>query len=255
MKLLAIALTTFREAVRNKVVYAILLLACLLTAVAAAFGSASIGDTLKFVKDFSLLSISLFGVVTTVVLGVNVLSREFGRRTIYIILSKPVARWQFLVGKFLGLLATVTIMMVIMAAALVTVLYSLDGRFDWELLPVVGAMVLELGILLAVAIFFSSIVVTPALAGLFTAATFVAGRSTPLLSYFFDQEQPAVVRYAMRLLYAVLPHLDRLYVADRVVSGQTPPASYYLHAGVYAAAYAGVLMVLSAAIFRRREFL
>jgi ABC-type transport system involved in multi-copper enzyme maturation permease subunit len=255
MKTLAIALNTTREAIRNKILYSILLFACLLTAVSAAFGSASIGDTIKFVKDFSLLSISLFGVVTTVVLGANLLSKEIGRRTIYNILSKPVARWQFLVGKFLGLLATVMIMMVIMGAALLTLLYFLDGRFDWELLPVVGAMVLELGILLAVAIFFSSIVVTPALAGLLTAATFVAGRSTPLLSYFFDQEQPAVLRYTMRLLYAVLPHLDRLYVADCVVSGQTLPASYYLHAGVYAAAYAGVLMVLSVAIFRRREFL
>jgi len=255
MKILAIALTTAREAIRNKVLYSLLLFACLLTAVSAAFGSASIGDTITFVKDFSLLSISLFGVVTTVVLGVNLLSKELGRRTIYNILSKPVARWQFLAGKFLGLLATLIIMMAIMAAALVTLLYCLDGRFDGELLPVVGAMVLELGVLLAVAIFFSSIVVTPALAGLFTAATFVAGRSTPLLSYFFDQEQPAVVRYTMRLLYAVLPHLNRFYVADVVVSGQTLPASYYLHAGVYAASYAAVLMVLSAVIFRRREFL
>lgn len=255
MKILAIALNTTREAVRNKILYSILLFACLLTAVSAAFGSASIGDTITFVKDFSLLSISLCGVVTTVVLGVNLLSKELGRRTIYNILSKPVSRWQFLVGKFLGLLATVVIMMTIMTAALLSLLYYLEGRCDWELLPVIGAMVLELGILLAVAILFSSIVVTPALAGLFTVATFVAGRSTPLLSYFFDPEHSAIVRYTMRLLYAILPHLDRLYVADRVVSGQRLPASYYLHAGVYAAAYAGVLMVLSVAIFQRREFL
>ena len=70
-----------------------------------------------------------------------------------------------------------------------------------------------------------------------------------------DPEHPAVVRYTMRLLYAVLPHLNRFYVADHVVSGQTLPASYYLHAGVYAAGYATVMMVLSAVIFRRREFL
>ena len=254
MKILAIALNTTREAIRNKVLYSIFLFACLLTGVSAAFGSASIGDTSTFVKDFSLLSISLFGVVTTVVLGVNLLSKELGRRTIYNMLSKPVARWQFLAGKFLGLLATVIIMMVIMVAALLTLLRYLDGRFDWELLPVVGAMVLELGILLAVAIFFSSIVVTPALAGLFTAATFVAGRSAPQLSYFFEGEQPAALRDTARLLYAVLPHLDRLYVADAVVSGQTLPATYYLHAAVYAVAYAGVLMALSVAFFGRREF-
>jgi ABC-type transport system involved in multi-copper enzyme maturation permease subunit len=225
------------------------------TGISAAIGAVSLGDTITFVKDFSLLSISLFGVVTTVVLGVNLLSKELGKRTIYNILSKPVRRWQFIVGKFLGLLATLVLMMAIMTAALVLLLYGLEGRLDWALLPVVGAMLLELTVLLAVAIFFSSVVVTPALAGLFTAATFIFGRSAPLLSYFFTPEQPAPLRYSMRALYAVLPHLDRFCIADRIVSGQTLPPSYYLYAWLYAAAYAGVLMVLGVAIFRRREFL
>jgi ABC-type transport system involved in multi-copper enzyme maturation permease subunit len=255
MKTLAIALNTSREAIRNKVLYSILLFACLLTGISAAFGSVSIGDTIKFVKDFSLLSISLFGVVTTVVLGVNLLSKELGKRTIYNILSKPVARWQFLVGKFLGLLATLGIMMGLMTTALFILLWCLEGRIDWQLLPVTGAMLLELGVLLAVAMLFSSVVVTPALAGLFTAATFVAGRSVPALTYFFAPEYPPTLRYTMRVLYAVLPHLDRYYVADQVVSGQVLPASYYLEATVHATAYAGLLLLLSVVLFRRREFL
>src|SRR5215813_9499760 len=165
MKVLAIAVNTSREAIRNKVLYSILSFACLLTAIAAAFGAVSIGDTTKFVKDFSLLSISLFGVVTTLVLGVNLLSKELGKRTIYNILSKPVARWQFLVGKFLGLLATLAIMMGLLTAGLFAVLWLLEERIAWEMIPVVVAMLMELVVLLAAAIFFSSIVVTPALAG------------------------------------------------------------------------------------------
>ena len=154
MMILAIALNTSREAIRNKVLYSILLFACLVTAISAAFGSASIGDTSKFVKDFSLFSISLFGVVTTVVLGVTLLHKELVKRTIYNILSKPVARWEFLLGKFLGLLATLAIMMLLMTAALLLLLWFLEHRIDWELLPVIGAMMLELAVLLAVAIFF-----------------------------------------------------------------------------------------------------
>lgn len=254
MKVIAIALNTSREAIRNRILYSILLFACLLTGIAAAFGSVSIGDTMKFVKDFSLFSISLFGVVTTIVLGVSLLSKELDKRTIYNILSKPVARWQFLVGKFLGLFATMVIMMALISGVMMGVLCVLEGRVDWQLLPVVGAMLLELAVLLAVAIFFSSIVVTPALAGLFTIATFIAGRSAPMLSYFFDPEQPATVRYTMQGLYAVLSHLDRFYVADQVVSGQVLPPLYYLNASLYAVAYAGFLLVLSLAIFRRREF-
>ena len=255
MKVFAIALNTSREAIRNKVLYSILLFACLVTAISAVFGSASIGDTVKFIKDFSLFSISLFGIVTTVVLGVSLLSKELGKRTIYNILSKPVARWQFLVGKFFGLLATLAIMLLLMSGALFPLLYFIEGRVAWELLPVIGAMMLELGVMLAVAIFFSSIVVTPALAGLFTAATFIAGRSAPMLAYFFSPEHPASVRYSMHILYAILPHLDRFWVADRVVSGLTVSASYYAGAAAYAATYATLLLVLSVVIFGRREFL
>jgi ABC-type transport system involved in multi-copper enzyme maturation permease subunit len=254
MKILAIAINTCREAIRNKVLYSILLFACLLTGVSAVFGSASMGDTIKFVKDFSLLSISLFGVVTTVVLGVNLLSKELGKRTIYNILSKPVARSHFLLGKFLGLLATLLLMMTLMTAALFVLLWFLEQRVDWQLLPVVGAMMLELAVLLAVAMFFSAIVVTPALAGLFTAATFIAGRSSSWLTYFLSPAQPPALRYAMRVLYLILPHLDRCSVADQIVSGQQLPASYYAQVAAHASAYAALLLLLSIVIFRRREF-
>jgi ABC-type transport system involved in multi-copper enzyme maturation permease subunit len=254
MRVLAIAVNTMREAIRNKILYSIFLFACLITGISAIFGAASIGDPLKFVKDFSFFSISLFGVITTVVLGVTLLSKELGKRTIYNILSKPVARWQFLIGKFLGLLATLGTMMALLAAALLVTLWCAEGRVEWQVLAVVGAMMLELSILLAAALFFSSIVVTPSLAGFFTAATFIAGRSAGMLSYFNEAEQPPLMRDAMRLLYGVLPHLDRLYVADRVVSGVPVPAAYYLQATLYAAAYSTVLLLLSLAIFRRREF-
>ena len=255
MKVFAIALNTSREAIRNKVLYSIFLFACVVTGVSAAFGWASIGDTIKFVKDFSLFSISLFGVVTTVVLGVSLLSKELGKRTIYNILSKPVARWQFLVGKFFGLLATLAIMMALMTAALLTLLHLLEGGIDWQIVPVVAVMLLELGILSAVAIFFSSIVVTPTLAGLFTAATFVAGRSTPMLGYLMTPDQPTTLRYIARGLHTVLPHLNQFYIADRIAYGLALPPVYYLHATIYAAAYTALLLIVSVAIFRRREFL
>jgi len=255
MKILAVALNTWREAIRNKVLYSILFFACLITAVSAAFGSASIGDTGKFIKDFSLFSISLFGVVTTVVMGVNLLNKELVKRTIYNILSKPVPRWQFLVGKFLGLLATLAVMMCLMAIALLLLLWFVEARFEWELLPVVGAMMLELAVLSAAAIFFSAVVVTPVLAGLFTAGTFLAGRSSEALSFFFGAEHPAVLRYAAKAVYVALPHLDRFYVADRVVSGRAVSASYYLYLATYALLYVTLLLLLSVVIFRRREFL
>ncbi len=152
------------------------------------------------------------------------------------------------------MLGTVSLMVTLMGASLLLLLWPLEGRFAWELVPVVGAMILELAVLLAVAIFFSSIVVTPALAGLFTAAAFVAGRSTWLLSWFFAPDQPLGVRYTMKALYAVLPHLDRLYIADVVLAGRSLSPGDYALLCTYAAAYASVLLLLSVVIFRRREF-
>lgn len=254
MKVLAIALNTSREAIRNKVLYSILLFACLVTAISAAFGWASIGDEIKFVKDFSLFSISLFGVVTTVVLGVSLLSKELGKRTIFNVLSKPVARWQFLIGKYIGLVATLAIMMTLMSVALLGVLYLLEGRIDWQLVPVIAVMLLEISILSAVAIFFSSIVVTPTLAGLFTAATFIAGRSTPMLGYLMTPDQPTMLRYVAQTLHAVLPHLNQFYIADRVAYGLALPAAYFAQATIYACAYTALLLLVSVVIFRRREF-
>ncbi len=254
MKVVAIALNTYREAIRNKVLYSIFMFACLVTGISAAFGWASIGDTIKFAKDFSLFSLSLFGVVTTVVLGVSLLSKELGKRTIYNLLSKPVGRWQFVMAKFVGLVATLVVMMTLMTVALLILFYFLEDRIDWWILPTVAMMLLELAMLSAVAIFFSSIVVTPALAGLFTAAAFVAGRSVPMLKYLMTPDHPPTLRYIARGLHVVLPHLDQFYIADRVAFGMTLSPGYYLYAGLYATAYTALLLIASILIFQHREF-
>ena len=93
MKVLAIALNTAREAVRNKILYSILFFACLVVGIATLLGSFSIGDQMKFAKDFGLMAVSLFGVIIAIVLGVNLLHKELTKRTILNILSKPVAKF------------------------------------------------------------------------------------------------------------------------------------------------------------------
>ena len=134
---------TAREALRNKVLYSILAFAALVVGVAALFGSASIGNQMKFVKDFSLAAISLFGVVIAVTLGVSMLSKELGRRTILNILSKPVARWQFIVGKFAGLALTLVIVVALMTSALIGIVAAFEGSPDPGLV-VAGAAIVSL---------------------------------------------------------------------------------------------------------------
>jgi hypothetical protein len=109
-------------------------------------------------------------------------------------------------------------------------------------------------VVIAVALFFSSLVVTPALAGMFTAATFVAGRSVSYLLYFLKDDQPPVMQTLAHALYWVLPRLDRITVADRVVYGMVPDPTYLVTLFAYALAYAGILLLLSVGLFSRREF-
>lgn len=254
MKVYAIALNTAREALRSKVLYTILAFAVVVVATAALFGSASIGDQMKFVKDFSLMGISVFGVVIAVALGVNMLGKELGKRTILNILSKPVERWQFVVGKFLGLVATLALVVAGMCAALVALVAIFEGRVDLGLVQASVAVVLELTIVVAAALLFSAIVVTPTLAGLFTMAAFVAGRSAGYLGFFGGDDMPPALRALSTGLYWILPHLHRLNIADRVVYGDLVSAGYLLGSAAYVVGYAGVLLVLTVALFSRREF-
>ena len=253
MRTFAIALNTAREAIRNKLLYTILFFAVVVVAVAALFGSVSIGDPMKFVKDFSLMSVSLFGVAIAVMLGVSMLHKEIGRKTIYNILAKPVARWEFIVGKFLGLVATLTLVVALMTAALLAIVAAFEGRIDWTLALGGGMTVLELMILVAVALFVSAVVVTPTIAGLVTAAAFIAGRCSGYLEFFTSPEQPLMLRGLAKGLYWVLPHLDRLNVANQVAYGDAVAPGYVMMVGLYAAAYSGILLLLAIFMFSRRE--
>lgn len=253
-KVLALALNTTREAIRSRVLYSILAFAILMVGVSAIFGSASIGDQIRYIKDFTLMSISLFGVIIAVVLGVNLLHHELRNKTILNTLSKPLARWQFVLGKFLGLLATLTVVVTGMAVGLAGFLAVLEGAFDWGVMVASAASLLEIMIVIAFAVFFSSLVVTPTLAGMFTIACFIAGRSTQYLDYFLTEDTGSIMRLAARTLDAILPRLDHFLLADRLVYGESVAPITFLYLVGYAVSYSAVLLLLAVALFSRREF-
>ncbi len=253
-KIFALALNTTREAIRNRVLYSILAFAVLMVAVSAVFGSASIGDQIRYIKDFSLMSISLFGVIIAVVLGVNLLHQELSKKTILNTLSKPVARWQFVVGKFVGLLFTLSVVIAGMAVGLGMFLTLLEGRFDNIILVAAFASLLEIMVVIAFAVFFSSLVVTPTLAGMFTLGCFIAGRSTQYLDYFLSNDTSPFIRSLARMLNAALPRLDYFLLGDRLVNGDMIGAGTLLFLIGYAIAYSAVLLLLAAGFFSRKEF-
>jgi ABC-type transport system involved in multi-copper enzyme maturation permease subunit len=228
--------------------------AFLVVAIASALGSVSVGDQMKFMKDFSLAAVSLFGVVIALILGVNLLQKELGNRTILNILSKPVHRWEFIVGKFFGLFGTVTLVVVLMSAVVLFLVAAYEGQTDWGLTLVSATTLLELAVIIAVALFFSSVVVTPTLAGLFTAAVFIAGRSSFYVRYFFRDDHAEWLQTGAHVVYWLLPHLDRFNIADQVVYGDYLSVPYLLYLIGYALSYSALLLLLSIIFFQRREF-
>lgn len=251
--IIQIALNTYRESVRGKVLYTLLFFGVALVFISAIFGAVTIGDQVKIIKDFGLMSISLFSVILTVISGASLLHKEIYRKTAYNILSKPVHRWQFLAGKQLGLLMTVTMMIALMTAGLMIFVYLFNQELDLLLIQAAIFINLELVIITAIAIFFSTVVVTPALAGLFTFSIFVAGRSVEYIPELMKVATPGEESSILKIIYWVLPHLDKLSISNSVVYGIGASASQFGWALCYSFTYSISALIIASVIFRGRN--
>ncbi len=256
MKIQAIAVNTYREAIRNKIIYSVLLFAVLLIGISTLFGSITIGNQVNVIKDFGLFSVSFFGVVITIICGVSLLNKELKQKTVYNILSKPVARWQFILGKHLGLSLTVGFLVTLMGLGLTCYVSIFEQRFEWLMLYGILFTVLEVIVVAAVALFFSSLVVTTTLTGIFTMATYVAGRSISYMQHFLDQRSESYDPIVSRVVYVfdwILPDLSLFNVNDQIVYGQAMSPQYLALAVLYCLAYTTVALGLATLIFERRE--
>lgn len=256
-KIYIIALNTFRESIRSKILYSVFLFAILLLLASTFFGTVTIGDQIKVIKDFGLFGISLFSVAYVVIAGATLLQKELAKKTIYNILGKSVQRSEFIVGKYLGLLSTAILLTLVMSLGLLAYLYLFENKLDFLILYAAAYLIFELIIVCAASIFFSAIVVTPVLAGLFTFGIFLAGRSSQYLSYFIEQE--GLQSYAEKFLKVVhysLPNLDKLNVINDVVYMNLSMVSpeKIIWSSIYAVSYAAILLTIATIIFNRREF-
>lgn len=250
-----IANTTYKESVRSKVLYSTLFFLALIVVVSSILGSVTIGDRVMVVKSFGISAISLFSVGYALIAGSILLQKELVRKTIHNILSKPVHRWEFLVGKFLGMFMTSALVAALMAAGLVGFVFVLSGNLSVDLFIGLVFIILELAVVCSVTILFSSFVETPMLTGLFSAGVFLAGRSSSYIERLYQADGTSFgMEAALKGIYWGLPHLDSLYLGDKVIYGFMPTATQSLWAGTYAVGYAGVLLSLATILFKRKEF-
>ena len=263
---LAIAINVFRESVRDKVFYNLVFFAVLLIGASYLIGQLTAGQDIKIIKDLGLAATSLFGLFIAVFIGIGLVSKEVERRSIYSLLAKPVHRWQLLLGKYGGLVLTLVVNVTVMALALYAVLAYMRWGIDpaveaaWDapaldpaLLKAIVLIFVELTLVTAIALFFSTFS-TPMLSAAFTVALTIAGHYSSDLRNFQDVLDSPTAQRVARGVYWLLPNLAQFDVKTAVVHGQRVAGSYIGYAVLYAALYTGMLLAISMLVFSRRDF-
>jgi ABC-type transport system involved in multi-copper enzyme maturation permease subunit len=253
MKTLAIATNTFREAIRDRILYLLLAFAILMIVSSRVLGLLTVGAEEKIVKDIGLASLSLFGVATAIFVGVGLVFKEIEKRTVYTLVSKPIARSQFILGKYLGLVMVLAVNLSIMTGVFYLLLI-LKGWMDLGITRAVVLIFVELLLVTAIAILFSSFS-TPILSSLFTVTCYVIGHLSWGLLMLADRIQGSLGPALCRVLYWVLPNLEALNVKGMVVHGETVPWSRVVDGTVYGLAYTVLVLAVAVLVFRRRDFL
>ena len=260
-----IAVNVFRESVRDRVPYNLVLFAVLLIVSSYLLGQLTAGQDVKIIKDLGLAATSVFGLFIAVFIGIGLVSKEVERRSIYALISKPISRLQFISGKYAGLVLTLAVNIAVMTAALYLVLaymtYTATPEFrgSWEapgtdpaMLKAVFLIFVELMLITAVALFFSTFS-TPMLSAALTFGLYVVGHFNTDLRNFDKVVDSAAAVWLARGLYHVLPDLAAFDVKNQVVHGQHVPVAYLTTTAAYGAAYITALLLAGMFIFSRRD--
>jgi ABC-type transport system involved in multi-copper enzyme maturation permease subunit len=254
-KILVIARNAFREAVRDRVLYNLVLFVLLLTAAAVFLGELTAGNEARVIVNLGLSAALVFGAFISIFVGVGLVSKEIERRTVYAIFAKPVGRGEFLVGRYLGLCLTLAVNVLVMGVGISLALLYVGGASHLALTiwAAVLLIFLELTILTAVAILFSSFS-SPALSALMTFFIFVIGHFSSSLRDFAESLGTAPAKMFFNFLYYFLPNLSHFSFITAAAHGKIPSVNQFLGATAYAAVYVSILLAVSVLIFNRRNF-
>ncbi len=258
----AIALNTFRENIRDKVLYNLILFALIMILSSIALGQLTLGQEAKVIVDLGLSAISIFGTLIAIFIGISLVHKEIERKTVYALLSKPVRRAEFIVGKYAGLLITLGVNVLVMTGFLALTLLFHGGVKPAEMLhliPAVYLIFLALALTTAVALVFSTFS-TPALSAVFTLFLWAIGHFNGDLLNFGRLTKSAAVEHTTRVLYYLLPNLSNFSTIDSRNVIQSAAYHQAIDRGAvawvsaYGVLYSAALVCIAAAVFARRDF-
>jgi ABC-type transport system involved in multi-copper enzyme maturation permease subunit len=247
-----IAANTFREALRDKILYLFLGFAVVLLASSKLFGILTVGEQEKIIKDLGLAGIQFFSMLIAVMMSVLLISREIDSRTVYYILAKPVRRWQFLLGKYVGLLATVWVNLVLMTGLLLFFVWLYGGGVDLRLVLAAAMIGVEMAVLVAFATLFS-VLTKPILGSVFTLAVFVVGHVSQDLWMLTRHLPDSFGRALVSMLYYVVPNLERFNFKTEAVHQLPVSAASVGWALTYGVGFVILVLFLASLRFEGRD--
>lgn len=252
----AVARNTFRETVRDRVLYALVLFVLLLVGAAVLLGEVSLAQDAKLIVDFGLTTLLLFGAGMAILVGVGLVTKEIERRTALAIFAKPLRRGEFLLGKYAGLCLTLAVTVIIMGAGVSLALAYVRGPRHPLLLgiwPAVVLIYLELLVVTAIALLFSTSS-SPAVSALFAGALLVIGHFASNLKATAAALPGGPARAGGLALAYVLPDFSLFSAITAAAHGVLPSPGHLAGAALYATLYASVVLAAAVLLLERRDF-
>ena len=261
-----VAVNVFKESVRDKVLYNLVFFAVLLIVTSYLLGQLTAGQDVKIIKDLGLSAIATFGLLIAVFIGIGLVWKEVERRSIYSLLSKPMRRYEFILGKYAGLALTLTVNVVMMTVAFYGVLAYMGWTADealrrsWPapatdpaMLAAVGLILVELLLVTAAALFFSTFS-SPFLSAVLTFGLWVIGHFNADLRHFENVVDSVVAARLALGLYYVLPNFGAFDLKAQTVHGLPLDGPYIGLTVLYGLGYVALLLVAAVIVFERRDF-
>ncbi len=253
MKIKTIALNTFKEAIRDRVLYLLFFFTVVALLFSRLLAMLTVGDRVKIIKDVGLASISLFGMLMAILIGTGLVYKEIDKKTVFTLISKPIHRWQFLLGKFFGLVLTLLIMTVLMSLIFLIIVFLYTSKIEGRLLLAVLFIFIELILITAVAILFSCFS-TPILSSLFSVSFYLIGHFSWGLETLLLKTKPGPTKVLLQGIYALLPDLENFNFKTEAVYGLAVQPRFYFYSALYGVVYTFFILVLAVLIFKKRDF-
>ncbi|MBX3235475.1 MAG: ABC transporter permease [Nitrospiraceae bacterium] len=251
--ILVIGLNTFRENLRDKILYNLLLFAVMLMGASVLLADLTIMEHHKIIKDMGLAAINLGGVMIAVFVGIGLVSKEIERRTVFTIMARPISRAQFIVGKYFGLMITLSVNLAVMTAVFFMTLWLYRVPIQVSLFQAIELIFVELLLVTAIALFFSTFS-SSTLSAIMTLGIYVSGHLTADMKGIAEKSQNELSTWFMTAWYYLCPNLEAFNIKGQAATGIPISWNYQVLATGYGLIYASLLVVSACAIFRRRDF-